>query len=83
MCPLQPSGSKPSSPAWKSPRSSFTLADLGVVVRRHRADDSVTKALSRLLRAHLGVVKDIGLLQVGPNATEGRYRLIGAVHESR
>jgi DNA replication protein DnaC len=34
----------------------FTLEDLGVFVRRHRADDTVTKAIARLLRADLVVI---------------------------
>jgi len=34
----------------------FTLEQLGVLVRRHRADDSVTKAITRILRADLVVV---------------------------
>ena len=31
----------------------FSLESLGVLVRRHRADDSVTKAIARILRADL------------------------------
>ena len=42
----------------------FTLEDLGALIRRHRADDSVSKALTRLLRADLVVIDDIGLLAV-------------------
>jgi len=34
----------------------FTLEDLGVLLRRHRADDTVTKAITRILRADLVVV---------------------------
>ncbi len=34
----------------------FTLEQLGVLIRRHRADDSVTRAISRILRADLVVV---------------------------
>ncbi|WP_410968096.1 ATP-binding protein, partial [Salmonella sp. SAL04281] len=51
----------------------FTLEQLGALVRRHRADDSVTKAITRILRADLAVVDDIGLLPVGPDAAEGLY----------
>jgi DNA replication protein DnaC len=61
----------------------FTLEDLGVFVRRHRADDTVTKALTRLLRADLVVIDDIGLLPVGPDAAEGLYRLVDAAYEKR
>jgi len=61
----------------------FTLEALGVLVRRHRADDSVTKAIARILRADLVVVDDIGLLPVGPDAAEGLYRLVDAANERR
>jgi DNA replication protein DnaC len=61
----------------------FTLEALGVLVRAHRADDSVTKAIARILRADLVVVDDIGLLPVGPDAAEGLYRLIDAAYEKR
>ena len=61
----------------------FTLEDLGVFVSRHRADDTVTKAITRLLRADLIVIDDIGLLPVGPDAAEGLYRLVDAAYEKR
>jgi len=54
-----------------------------VLIRRHRADDSVTKAIGRILRADLVVVDDIGLLPVGPDAAEGLYRLVDAAYEKR
>ena len=60
----------------------FTLEALGVLIRRHRADDSVTKAIGRILRADLVVVDDIGLLPVGPDAAEGLYRLVDAAYET-
>ena len=61
----------------------FSLEDLGVLVRRHRADDTVTKAISRILRADLVMVDDIGLLPVGADAAEGLYRLVDAAYEKR
>jgi DNA replication protein DnaC len=61
----------------------FSLEALGVLVRKHRADDSLSKAISRILRADLIVVDDIGLLAVGPDAAEGLYRLIDAAYERR
>ena len=61
----------------------FTLEDLGVLLRRHRADDTVTKAITRVLRADLVVVDDIGLLPVAQDAAEGLYRLVDAAHEKR
>jgi len=59
----------------------FTL--LGVLVRRHRADDTVTKAITRILRSDLVMVDDIGLLAVGADAAEGLYRLVDAAYEKR
>ena len=61
----------------------FTLEQVGALVRRHRADDSVTKAIARILRADLVVVDDIGLLPVGPDAAEGLYRIVDAAYEHR
>lgn len=61
----------------------FTLESLGVVVRRHRGDDTVTKAIARILRAQIVMVDDIGLLPVGPDAAEGLYRLVDAAYERR
>jgi DNA replication protein DnaC len=61
----------------------FTLESLGVLVRRHRADDTVTKAISRILRADIVMIDDIGLLSVGNDAAEGLYRLVDAAYEKR
>lgn len=61
----------------------FTLEALGVLIRKHRADDSLSKAIARILRADLVVVDDIGLLPVGPDAAEGLYRLVDAAYERR
>jgi DNA replication protein DnaC len=61
----------------------FTLEDLGVLLRRHRADDTVTKAIARVLRADLVVVDDVGLLPVAQDAAEGLYRLVDAAYEKR
>ena len=47
-----------------------------MLVRRHRADDSVTKAVQVILTARLIVVDDIGLLPVSPDAAEGFFRLV-------
>jgi DNA replication protein DnaC len=61
----------------------FTLEELGGLLRRHRADDTVTKAIARVLRADLVVVDDIGLLAVASDAAEGLYRLVDAAYEKR
>src|SRR3954451_18795134 len=61
----------------------FSLEDLGILVRRHRADDSVTRAVQAILRARLIVVDDIGLLPVSPDAAEGFFRLVDAAYQKR
>jgi DNA replication protein DnaC len=61
----------------------FSLEALGALVRRHRADDSVTKAIAKITRAELVVVDDIGLLPVGQDAAEGFYRLVDSAYERR
>lgn len=60
----------------------FTIEDLGVMVRRHRPDDSVARAMARLIRTDL-IIVDIGLLPVSPDAAEGFYRLVDAAYERR
>jgi DNA replication protein DnaC len=61
----------------------FTLEDLGTLIRSHRTDDSVTRAVTRILRADLVVVDDIGLLPVATDAAEGLYRVVDAAYEKR
>ena len=62
----------------------FTLEDLGVLLRRHRADDTVSKAIARILRADLVIVDDIGLLPVATDAAAPelttRQRPAGSIH---
>ena len=61
----------------------FTIEDLGALVRRHRADDSIARALPRIIRSDLIIVADIGLLPVSEDAAEGFYRLVDAAYERR
>jgi DNA replication protein DnaC len=61
----------------------FGIDELGALVRRHRADDSITKAIRRITRVDLIVVDDIGMLPVGEDAAEGFYRLVDACYEKR
>ena len=61
----------------------FSLKDLGVLVRRHRADDSVTSAVQAILRAQLIVVDDIGLLPVPPGGAVGSSDWWSAAYEKR
>ena len=41
-----------------------TLETLAQLLRRHRADDSINKAIDKLIRADLVVVDDVGLLPI-------------------
>ena len=43
----------------------------------------MTRAVSRILRAELVVVDDIGLLPVTADAAEGFYRVVDAAYEKR
>ena len=61
----------------------FTLESLGVLVRRHRADDSHARSITRILRADLVIVEDIGLLPISADAPEGLCRLVDAAYERR
>ena len=56
---------------------------LAVLLRRHRADDSVNKAIGRLIRADLIVIDDIGMLPVAPDAAEALFRVVDAAYEKR
>jgi DNA replication protein DnaC len=52
-------------------------------LRRHRADDSINKAISKLIRADLVVIDDVGLLPVSTDAAEALFREIDATYEKR
>ena len=61
----------------------FTVEDLGILVRRHRVDDSIAQAFTPILRSDLVIVDDIGLLPLSADAAEGLYRLVDATYERR
>jgi DNA replication protein DnaC len=61
----------------------FSIDELGALVRRHRADDSISKAMRRITRVELIIVDDIGMLAIGEDAAEGFYRLVDACYEKR
>lgn len=61
----------------------FSIEDLGALVRRHRVDDSITKAFRPIIRSELIIVDDIGLLPISADAAEGLYRLIDVAYERR
>jgi len=60
-----------------------TLESLELLVRRHRADDTVAKAISRLIRADLVIIDDVGMLPVSAEAAEALFRLVDAAYEKR
>lgn len=53
------------------------------MVRRHRVDDSIARALAEIVRSDLIIVDDIGVLPVSEDAAEGFYRLVDAAYERR
>jgi DNA replication protein DnaC len=60
-----------------------TLETLAQLVHRHRADDSVSKAVAKLIRADLVVIDDVGLLPVSSDAAEALFRVVDAAYEKR
>jgi DNA replication protein DnaC len=60
-----------------------TLETLAALFRRHRADDSINKAIAKLIRADLILIDDVGLLPVSPDAAEALFRVIDAAYEKR
>jgi DNA replication protein DnaC len=63
--------------AWHTPE---TLAQL---LRRHRVDDSINKAIGKLIRVDLVVVDDVGLLPISADAAEALFRVVDAAYEKR
>jgi len=60
-----------------------TLETLAVLFRRHRADDSVNKAISKLIRSDLILIDDVGLLPISADAAEALFRVVDAAYEKR
>ncbi len=61
----------------------FSLEALGALVRRHRADDTTSRAIRKILRADVIVIDDIGLLPVAAETAEALYRVVDAAYEKR
>lgn len=61
----------------------LSMEDLGSLVRRHRIDDSVSKAITKVTSVDLICIDDIGLLPVSGDAAEGFYRIVDAAYEKR
>lgn len=60
-----------------------TLETLAALIARHRADESVGKAIGKLIRADLIVIDDVGLLPVSSEAAEALFRVVDAAYEKR
>jgi DNA replication protein DnaC len=60
-----------------------TLESLAALLHRHRADDSVAKAIGQLIRADLIIIDDVGLLPISPAEAEALFRVIDAAYEKR
>jgi DNA replication protein DnaC len=63
--------------AWHTPET------LAALIHRHRADDTVGRAIGKLIRADLICIDDIGLLPISPEAAEAMFRVIDAAYERR
>jgi hypothetical protein len=64
-------------------RCSSRAETLAALFRRHRADDSVSKAISKLIRSDLILIDDVGLLPVSADAAEALFRVVDAAYEKR
>ncbi|MGA2929248.1 MAG: IS21-like element helper ATPase IstB [Solirubrobacteraceae bacterium] len=60
-----------------------TLETLAQLFRRHRVDDSISKAIAKLIRADLILIDDVGLLPVSADAAEALFRVVDAAYEKR
>jgi len=61
----------------------FTLESLTAAVGRAGADGSVARTITKITRADLIVVDDIGMLPAGQAAAEALYRVVDAAYERR
>ncbi len=60
-----------------------TLETLAALLRRHRTDDSITRAISKQIRADLILIDVVGLLPVSSDAAEALFRVVDAAYEKR
>ena len=61
----------------------FSLETLGTLIHRHRADDTMNRAIKKIMRADLICIDDIGLLPVTADTAEALYRVVDAAYEKR
>jgi hypothetical protein len=59
------------------------LETLAQLVHRHRADDSVDKAVAKLIRADPIIVDDAGLLPTSADGAEALFLVVDAAYEKR
>jgi DNA replication protein DnaC len=63
--------------------ASPTLERLAQLLRRHRAGDSISKVISKLIRADPVLIDDVGLLPVSADAAEALFTVIDAAYAKR
>jgi DNA replication protein DnaC len=61
----------------------FTLETLTTTIGKAKVDGSVARTITKICRADLIVIDDIGLLPAGDDAAEAFYRIIDAAYERR
>jgi DNA replication protein DnaC len=61
----------------------FSLETLGGLIHRHRADDTMNRAIRKIMRADLICIDDIGLLPVSTDTAEALYRVVDTAYEKR
>jgi DNA replication protein DnaC len=59
----------------------FSLESLTATLARAKVDASVSRVVTRICRAELVVVDDIGMLPAGQEAAEAFYRVVDAAYE--
>ena len=62
---------------------SWHTLDSLALFRRHRADDSINKAIAKLIRSDLILIDDVGLLPVSADAADALFRVVDAAYEKR
>lgn len=60
-----------------------TLESLAGLIRSHRPDDTVAKAIGKLIRTDLVVIDDVGMLPISGEAAEALFRVVDAAYEKR
>ena len=61
----------------------FSLESLTATIGRAKVDASIARVVTRICRADLIVIDDIGMLPAGADAAEAFYRVIDAAYERR